>query len=422
VQYRLLKITWLLFWGVPRAGWVKSESDQRLSDHISLGVLTRVFPPEVIDEVLAECDRVEVRHRLLPARVVVYYVLGLALFSTSSYEEVMRMLVAGHSWASGWSREWSVPTKAALFQARKRLGSEPLRALFDKAVVPWADPRVAGGFYRSWRLMSIDGLCLDAADTEANVAWFGRPASSRGEGRGGAFPQVRVLGLAECGSHTIIDAAVGSYRQGEQTLAEAVLRSLLPGMLLLADRGFFSYWLWAKAHRTGADLLWRITSNAVLPVEKRYSDGSFASRIYPGTKARRNDTDGIDVRVVEYTLAPGDTGLDAAERTYRLLTTITDPVAAPAAELAQLYPQRWEIETAFDELKTHQRGPGLVLRSKMPDGVIQEVYGYLCVHYAIRWLMHSAATDYGHDPDRLSFIRSLRAARRTTASHPGFSR
>ena len=328
------------------------------------------------------------------------------------------MLVAGHSWASGWSREWSVPTKAALFQARKRLGPEPLRALYDKAVVPLADPQVAGDFYRSWRLMSIDGLCLDVADTDANVERFGRPASSRGDGRGGAFPQVRVLGLAECGSHAIIDAAVGAYRQGEQTLVESVLRSLLPGMLLLADRGFFSYTLWDKARATGADLLWRIKSNAVLPVEKRYSDGSFASRIYPGTKARRNHTDGIDVRVVEYTLAPGDT--DADERTYRLMTTITDPDAAPAAELAQLYTQRWEIETAFAELKTHQRGPGLVLRSKMPDGVIQEVYGYLCVHYAIRWLMHSAATDYGHDPDRLSFTRSLRAARRTHRKPPGF--
>ncbi len=402
---------------------MKPQSDQRLSDHISLGVLTRVFPPELIDEVLAECGRVEVRHRLLPARVVVYYVLGLALFSTSSYEEVMRMLVTGHAWATGWSQQWSVPTKAALFQARKRLGSEPLRALFDKAVVPLADPQVAGGFYRSWRLMSIDGLCLDAADTDANVERFGRPASSRGEGRVGAFPQVRVLGLAECGSHAIIDAAVGAYRQGEQTLAEQVLRSLLPGMLLLADRGFFSYSLWTKARGTGADLLWRARSNAVLPVEKRYSDGSFASHIYPDTKARRNHTEGIEVRVVEYTLTSEDTNTDtdADECTYRLITTITDPATAPAAELAQLYTQRWEIETAFDELKTHQRGPGLVLRSKMPDGVIQEVYGYLCVHYAIRWLMHSAATDYGHDPDRLSFIRSLRAARRTTASHPGFS-
>ncbi|MGO9692703.1 MAG: IS4 family transposase [Mycobacterium sp.] len=404
---------------MPRAGWVKPESDQRLSDHISLGVLTRVFPPDLVDAVLAECGRVEVRHRLLPARVVVYYVLGLALFSSSSYEEVMRMLVAGHSWATGWSHDWSIPTKAALFQARKRLGPEPLQVLYDKAVVPLADPQVAGGFYRSWRLMSMDGLCLDVADTEANVERFGRPASSRGDGRGGAFPQVRVLGLAECGSHAIIDAAVGAYRQGEQTLVESVLRSLLPGMLLLADRGFFSYTLWDKARATGADLVWRIKSNAVLPVEKRYSDGSFASRIYPGTKARRNHTNGIDVRVVEYTLAPGDT--DADERTYRLMSTITDPDAAPAAELAQLYTQRWEIETAFDELKTRQRGPGMVLRSKMPDGVIQEVYGYLCVHYAIRWLMHSAATDYGHDPDRLSFTRSLRAARRTTSSHPGFS-
>ena len=404
---------------MPRAGWVKPESDQRLSDHISLGVLTRVFPPDLVDLVLADCGRVEVRHRLLPARVVVYYVLGLALFSSSSYEEVMRMLVAGHSWATGWSHDWSVPTKAALFQARKRLGPEPLRVLYDRAVVPLADPQVAGDFYRSWRLMSIDGLCLDVADTEANVERFGRPASSRGDGRGGAFPQVRVVGLAECGSHAIIDAAVGAYRQGEQTLVESVLRSLLPGMLLLADRGFFSYTLWDKARATGADLLWRIKSNAVLPVEKRYSDGSFASRIYPGTKARRNHADGIDVRVVEYTLAPGDT--DADERTYRLMTTITDPDAAPAAELAQLYTQRWEIETAFAELKTHQRGPGMVLRSKMPDGVIQEVYGYLCVHYAIRWLMHSAATDYGHDPDRLSFTRSLRAARRSTSSHPGFS-
>jgi hypothetical protein len=406
---------------VPRAGWVKPESDQRLSDHISLGVLTRVFPPDLVDVVLAECGRVERRHRLLPARVVVYYVLGLALFSTSSYEEVMRMLVSGHSWASGWSREWSIPTKAALFQARRRLGSEPLRALYDRAAVPLANPQVAGDFYRSWQLMSIDGLCLDLADTDANVEWFGRPPSSRGGGRGGAFPQVRVIGLAECGSHAIVDAAVGTYRQGEQTLAESVLRSLRPGMLLLADRGFFSYTLWDKSRATGADLLWRLKSNAVLPVDKRYSDGSFASYIYPGTKARRNHTDGIAVRVVEYTLQGGDGDAASADRTYRLLTTITDPQAAPASDLARLYSQRWEIETAFGELKTHQRGPGLVLRSKMPDGVIQEVYGYLCVHYAIRWLMHSAATNFGHDPDRLSFTRSLRAARRTTASHPGFS-
>jgi hypothetical protein len=413
---------------MPRAGWVKPQSDQRLSDHISLGVLTRVFPPEVVDEVLAECDRLERRHRLLPARVVVYYVLGLALFSSSSYEEVMRMLVSGHSWAQGWAQEWTVPSKAALFQARKRLGPKPLQQLYSRIAKPLAVPGSPGDFYRSWHLLSIDGLCLDLPDTDENVERFGRPPSSRGDGRGGAFPQIRVLGLAECGSHAIIDAALGSYKTGEQTLAEEILRSLQPGGLLLADRGFFSYPLWKKAAATGADLLWRIKSNAVLPVETRYPDGSFSSRIYPGTTARRNETDGIAVRVIEYHLeatAVTSTG-DAAEpdsesRTYRLLTTITDPTLAPAEELAELYFQRWEIETAFGELKTHQRGAGVVLRSKLADGVIQEVYGYLSVHYAIRWLMHSVATDVGKDPDRLSFTRSLRAARRTTASHPGFS-
>ena len=154
---------------MPRAGWVKPESDQRLSDHISLGVLTRVFPPEVVDEILDQCGRLERRHRLLPARVVVYYVLGLALFSSSSYEEVMRMLVSGHSWASGWAQEWTVPTKAALFQARKRLGPEPLQALYSRVAVPLANAGVPGDFYRSWHLVSIDGLCLDLPDTPPNV-------------------------------------------------------------------------------------------------------------------------------------------------------------------------------------------------------------------------------------------------------------
>ncbi|MCD2139759.1 IS4 family transposase [Rhodococcus pyridinivorans] len=410
---------------MPRVGWVKPSGDQRLSDHISLGVLTGVFPPDVIDDVLTECGRVERRNRLLPARVVVYYVLALALFSTCSYEEVMRKLVAGLEWASGWSHQWSIPTKAALFRARKRLGAEPLRMLYETIATPLAAPQVPGGFYQSWQLMSIDGLTLDVPDTEANVEHFGRPPSSRGGGRGGAFPQVRVLGLAECGSHAIVDAALGTYTQGEQTLTESIVRSLRSGMLLLADRGFFSYRLWQMCADTGADLLWRMKSNAVLPVEKRYPDGSFASHVYPGTKARRNQTDGIAVRVIEYTLdvmgEDGEPVSSGEPTTYRLLTTITDPEAAPAAELARLYSQRWEIETAFDELKTHQRGPGVVLRSKTPDGVIQEVYGHLCVHYAIRSLMYSAATTSGHDPDRLSFTRTLRAARRTTASHPGFS-
>ena len=174
-------------------------------------------------------------------------------------------------------------------------------------------------------------------------------------------------------------------------------------MLVLADRGFFSFELWKKAQETGADLLWRTKSNHVLPVERRFPDGSFLSSIYPSTKDRRHGTDGLTVRVVEYQLDPSPASQSGEDTTYRLLTTILDPKRAPAKDLAALYPERWEFETALDELKTHQRSPRVVLRSKMPEGVTQEAYGYLCVHYAIRWLMHSVAQGARADPDRLSF-------------------
>jgi hypothetical protein len=402
---------------VPRAGWVKPQTDQRLSDHISIGVLTRVFPPELVDRVVAEAGRTEVRHRLLPARVVVYYVLGLALFSHASYEEVMRELVEGLSWASGWAQSWSVPTKAALFKARARLGPEPLKTLFGEVAAPLAVPGTRGAWYRGWRVMSIDGTCLDVADTPANEAAFGRPGSGRGEGAG-AFPQVRLAGLAECGTHALTAASMGACATGETTLARDLLGSLSRGMLVLADRNFYSFELWNEARATGAELLWRTKAGHVLPAHERLADGSYLARLRRCSNYHMRRT-GVVVRVIDYGL--DDPGRPQAGDRYRLLTTILDPAAAPAAELAALYPQRWEFETALAELKTHQRGPRAVLRSKMPDGVRQEIYGYLCVHYAIRWLMHTVALQADTDPDRLSFTRTLRAARRTTASHPGFS-
>lgn len=402
---------------MPRAGWVKPETDERLSDHISIGVLTRVFPPELVDRVVAEAGRSEQRHRLLPARVVVYYVLGLALYSSSSYEEVVRMLVDGLSWASGWRQPWSVPTKGAISQARSRLGSEPLRALFEQVACPLAEPRTQGAFYRDWRLLGIDGTCLDVADTPANDAEFGRPGSGRGEGVG-AFPQLRLVGLGECGTHALIKVETGPYGTGEQTLAAGVLDGLGEGMLCLADRLFYGFELWNRARATGADLLWRTKSNHRLPVVERLPDGSYLSELFASSDRRREDP--VAVRVIEYGIDdPGRP--QAAEERYRLLSTILDPERAPACELAPLYAQRWEFESALDEMKVHQRGPRVVLRSKTPDGVIQEVYGHLCVHYAIRWLMHAVAIQSGHDPDRISFTRTLRAARRTTASHAGFS-
>jgi hypothetical protein len=402
---------------VPRAGWVKPATDQRLSDHISIGVLTRVFPPELVDRVVAQAGRGEQRQRLLPARVVVYYVLGLALYSSSSYEEVIRMLVDGLSWASGWRSPWSVPTKGALAQARSRLGSEPLRALFEQVAVPLATPAMTNAFYRDLRLVSIDGTCIDVADSPANDERFGRPQSGRGEGVGG-FPQLRLVALAECGTHAITRVALGAYTTGELTLADELWESLGERTLCLADRNFYSFERFQKARKTGAQLLWRVRSNVGLPREQTLSDGSYLTSIYP-LRDRRARRGGATARVIEYEL--DDPGRAAGDTRYRLLTTILDPDQAPATELAPLYTQRWEFEGAIDELKVHQRGPRVVLRSKTPDGVIQEIYGYLCVHYAIRWLMHTVALETGHDPDRLSFTRTLRVARRTTASHAGFS-
>jgi Insertion element 4 transposase N-terminal/Transposase DDE domain len=402
---------------VPRAGQLKPPSDSRLSDHISVGVLTRVFPPELVDGVVAEAGRTERRHRLLPARVVVYYVLALALFADSSYEEVMRQLVEGLSWESGWQSRWEVPSKVAIYKARQRLGREPLELLFRAVARPLASEATQGAFYRGLRLVSLDGTCLDVADTEGNVAEFGRPGSSRREG-GGAFPQLRLVGLAESGTHAIFDAALGPYRVSEQELAGLLWDSLTQGMLCLADRNFYSFERFQQARGTGAQLLWRVKSDIGLPCEQPLADGSYLTSIHALTnrKARR---DGQPARVIEYRL--DDPALAEDDQRYRLLTTLLDPEAAPASELAALYPQRWELESALDELKTHQRGPRVVLRSKTPDGVYQEAYGHLATHYAIRRVMHDAALQADLVPHRLSFIRSLRAARRSTRTQPGFS-
>jgi hypothetical protein len=230
------------------------------------------------------------------------------------------------------------------------------------------------------------------ADTEANDERFGRPGASRGSS---AFPQARLVGFAECGTHAITAAAIGPYGESEQTLTRRLLSQLGPGMLCLADRGFAGFPLFAAAKATGAELLWRAKSNAVLPVLERYADGSFRSEIV-ATEDKRTRTDVLAVRVIEYTIT--DPGRPVTAERYRLLTTILDPEAAPAEELAALYTERWEIETVLDELKSHQRGPKVVLRSKTPDGVLQEIYGHLCTHYAIRALMTLAADEIDQPP------------------------
>ncbi len=400
---------------------MKPVSDRRLSDLVSVGVLTRVFPPELVDKVIAASGRTEQRSRSLPARVMAYFSIGMALYSEGSYEDVLGQLTDGLAWASGWpapaSDSYRLPSKSAIFQARARLGAEPVAGLFTAAARPIATEQTPGAWLAGRRLVAVDGTCLDVADTAQNAAYFGRPGVNKGEKA--AFPQARVLALGECGTHAIFAARVGTYRESEARLAEQLLSAFTPGMIILADRGFFSYVLWRKASATGADLLWRIRTDKSGPKPthlRDLDDGSWLAHLRGLTPAAARREEPMLVRVIDYSIHDGrDNPI-----VYRLFTTITDPEQASAAELAAAYTQRWEIESTFDELKTHQRGPRIVLRSKSPDLVLQEIWGHLCCHFAIRSVMNDAARHAGHDPDRISFTAALRIVRQSVAQQGAF--
>lgn len=381
----------------------------RITDYVSLGVISKTFPPARIRAVLKATGKASIRERDLPAHVVVYYVIALALYVQCSYREVLRCLLEGVQWLIDPSLPIKVTGKSGISQARTRLGWEPLRELHDQIVQPIALPSTRGAWYRRWRLVSLDGSTLDVADEKSNVQAFGRPGASRGAS---AFPQLRFVSLVENGTHVLFGTQMGAYRTGETTLAKSVLPALRAGMLCLADRQFFGFECWKQARATDTQLLWRLKTNAHLECEKRLADDSYLSTIYPSDKDRRHRTNGIRVRVIEYRLQ----GVPGAEPIYRLATSILDPEQAPAAELAALYHERWEIETALDELKTHLRGAKIVLRSKTADLVRQEFYGLMLAHFAIRGLMHEAALTAKEDPDRLSFVHAVRVVRRKLAT------
>jgi len=380
----------------------------RITDYVSLGVIAKFFPREKVDAALDQTGRASVRERDLPAHVVVYYVIALALYMRSSYREVLRCLLEGVQWLLDPSVSIKVAGKSGISQARSRLGVEPVKALYEAVVVPIAQARTKGAWFGQWRLMSLDGSTLDVADTAGNDKAFGRPGASRGSS---AYPKIRFVALLENGTHVLCAAHMDKYSTDELTLAEAVLPALQKGMLCLADRFFPSYKLWQRAAKTGADLLWRTRKKARLDVDKLLPDGSYLSRIYPTTSDRRKERNAIVVRAIDYRLDQ----VPDAEPVYRLITTILDHELAPAPELAALYHERWEIENALDELKTHLRGAQIVLRSKTPELVQQEFYGLLLAHFAIRGLMHEAALRAGEDPDRLSFLHSVRVVQRRMA-------
>ncbi len=379
--------------------------EARITDYISLGVITSAFPERAIRSALMESGKSSIRERDLPAHVVMYYVIAQALFMQVSQREVLRCLLEGVRWLFGAKVPIKVTGKSGISQARSRLGWEPVKQLHDDIVEPIAAKKTRGAWYKNWKVVSLDGSTLDIADTKENQEAFGRPGASRGSS---AFPQIRFVSLVENGTHVLFGTEMAGYSTGEITLTRSALKRLKPGMLCLADRNFLGYELWKQARASGADLLWRGKKHLRLEREKELPDGSYLSQIYPSERDWRKKVNGIRVRVIEYTLE----GVPDAEPLYRLVTTILDHNVAPAEELAALYHERWEIETALDELKTHLRGAQIVLRSKTPDLVKQEFYGFMMAHFAIRGLMHEAALKADEDPDRLSFLHAVRVIRR----------
>jgi hypothetical protein len=400
--------------------------DGKLTDHVSLGVLTRVVPRYIVDEVLTETGSREKRSRSLPAHLVVYFVLALALFH-DGYEEVLRKLVNGLRFARVWSVDWTVPTTGAITQARQRLGSAPMKALFARVASPVATAGTPGAWLDRRRLMAMDGVMIDMPDTEENCDRY--PKAIGGTRR--PFPQMRAVGLSECSTHAIVAAAVGSIRTGERELAGQLLDSVSEDMLIIADRGFFSYQMWSDFLETGADLLFRAWSTMKLTPVEVLADGTWIAEIckksVQGGKTRILLDDigdirlatHIRVRVVEYQIS-GHRDTAGNSETFRLITTILDPKDASAEELANAYHQRWEIETAFHEVQVQLLNGG-GFRSKKPDMVEQEFWGLLVSHYAIRSFMHEAADTVDIDPDQISFIRTLNIIRRQVTDPAAFS-
>jgi len=415
------------------------------ADQVTVGMLVGAVGRDVVDEAVAVCGvRERRRDGKLPAHVVAYLTLALSLFADDGYEEVAAKVTGSLDRFGCWDASWTVPTASAITQARKRLGPGVMEEVFERSCGPvageasdmpgvFASGTARGSFLRGWRLLAIDGFELDVPDSPANAAEFGYAGS--GENRS-AFPKARVVAMSECGTHAFLAAQIGPYRVGEKTLAQRLYPRLRRDELLTADRGFYSWTAWDTAAQAGAALLWRAPTGLRLPVVEVLPDGTYLS-VVMDSAVRGRRRDGIIaaasaggefdqapgavnesgwplarlVRVIEYDSPDRDGG--GTGEVITLISTITDPDQARADELAAAYHQRWEQETGHDQLKTHLRGPGKVLRSKLPVLVHQEIWAYLIVHHAITALIARASAAADLDPDRISFTKALRLIRRT---------
>lgn len=366
----------------------------------SVGLLAKIVPMSTVSAVLSAEGKSSQRERALPAHFLVYLIIALSLYMPYSLREVLRCVLEG---LRSLDPKLTIVTKGAISRARTRLGWEALAEIFEQVVHPIATPQTPGAWYRKWRVVGLDGTTLALQCTPENVAEFGLHPSKEGPS---AFPLLRLVALVEVGTHVVIKPAIGLMTQFEATLAQDLLPAMTKDMLVIEDRGYVGYPWWVAVKSSGAEILCRVRNNMRFAYQERLADGSFISYLLPpkGVVGER-----IDVRVIEYTLS----GIPDSEPTYRIITTILDPEVAPAQELAALYHERWETENLFDEFKTHMRGGNRVLlRSKTPELVKQEVYGLLLAHYTVRVVMNDAAQAAGEDPDRISFIHTVRVLKR----------
>jgi hypothetical protein len=365
-----------------------------------------VISPTLIAQSLGKTNSVEERKRKLPSSLVVCLAIAMSLWSSDSMGTVLQNLVNGlnRQWTK-LGQYWRVPNSASITEARQRLGCRVMSQLFELLVQLQARPETPGAFLGGLRVMAVDGTVLDVPDSQANAKVFGYPSSR--PGTKAAFPKVRLVMLIEAGTHLIVDALLCPYRIGERVRAKKLLRSVSKDMLLMWDRGLHSYAMVQATLATGCDYLGRVPANVKFRVEKVLDDGSYISWIHPDGKAKKKGATKMAVRVIEYTIDS-----EQGQQTYRLITSLLDTALFPALLLATEYHQRWEIENTIDELKTHLNGRKTPIRSLNPREVVQEIYGWLLGHYAVRCLMFQAAQQVGISPLRLGFTGTLKVIRR----------
>jgi hypothetical protein len=386
-----------------------SLTSPKIAPENILRALAIAIPSETIEAAIKSTESERQRQRMIPTHLVVALIIAMSLWSKDSIEDVLKNLV--HGLSTQWIRleqSWKNPSKSSISEARKRIGPQVMSHLFHSVARPLGTEQTPGAFLNGLRLMALDGTVFDLPDTDANARVFGYPGTRAGTEA--SFPKARLVLLVEAGTHLITDALLSPYRMGERRKALSLLRSVEPGMLLMWDRGLHSFKMVNATQKRGSHFLGRVPKNVKFEVVKTFEDGSFESWIAPDRQSKKKGAERIRVRVIEYTIEE-----KGVEKTYRLITDLMDITTFPALLLAQEYNQRWEVENTLDEFKTHLNGRKTPIRSKYPRGVVQEIYGWLLGHWAVRSLMFQAAQGQGLSPLRLGFTGTLKVVRRAMA-------